>query len=95
MVLARVTGSVVATVKHTGLGSTKLLLVQPITTGMEAAGETQVAVDVVGAGEGEIVVVATGEPARRAANAEGPVDAAVVGIVDSLSSGGARTYAKP
>ena len=53
------------------------------------------AVDLVGAGEGEVVVVVRGSPAARAIDLEGvPVDAAIVGIVDAVRASGQTTYQK-
>lgn len=82
MIIGTVIGSVVSTRKHDALVGNKLLIVKPL----QAEGEGQskiVAVDVVGAGVGEIVLVATGSSARYACdNKNAPVDAAIVGIVD-------------
>ena len=84
MRLARVIGSVVATRKHPKLEGAKLLLAQPIDRDGQPQGGAQLAVDAVGAGVGELVLlVLEGRAAgaalgRRAA----PVDAAIVGIVD-------------
>ena len=94
MLLARVVGAVVASVKETRLTGTKLLLVQETGgDGAAAAGSPFVAVDLVGAGEGELVLVVRGSPAARALDVPGtPVDAAIVGIVDAVRSGGRLTY---
>ncbi len=84
MRLARVIGSVVATRKHRTLVGAKLLLTQPVDRDGQPVGEEQLAIDSVGAGVGELVLlVLEGRAAgaalgRRAA----PVDAAIVGIVD-------------
>ncbi len=84
MRLARVIGSVVATRKHRKLDGAKLLLTQPMDRDGQPQGGAQLAVDAVGAGVGELVLlVLEGRAAgaalgRRAA----PVDAAIVGIVD-------------
>ncbi len=86
MYLAKVTGVIVSTTKHDSLNGTKLLLVARLNEHNQVTGDTLVAVDCVGAGNGEIVVVTTGSSARRSSNREDSVtDAAVVGIVDSLS----------
>jgi ethanolamine utilization protein EutN len=74
----RVTGSTVATVKAPGLDRFALLTVTP-----EDGGASLVAVDTLGAGEGDVVLVATGGAARELDATRGaPVDAAVVAIVD-------------
>ena len=84
MRLARVIGSVVATRKNGALDGASLLLTQPVDRDGRPVGETRLAVDAVGAGVGELVLlVLEGRAAavvlgRRAA----PVDAAIVGIVD-------------
>ena len=79
MQLCRVTGSTVATVKAPGLSQFTLLNVKP----EKGEGPEFVAVDTVGAGEGDLVLVATGSAARSVAGTEdSPIDAAVVGIVD-------------
>jgi ethanolamine utilization protein EutN len=76
---------VVATRKDDRLVGTKLLLVQLIELDGTLTGQPIVAVDSVGAGVGERVIYVTGSMAARAVSAEGaPVDAAIVGIVDSL-----------
>jgi len=87
MQIGRVIGTVVATEKHSKLEGAKLMLVQPLTLENAPRGVPLLAVDGVGAGVGERVLVvlegrAAGEAlGRRAA----PVDAAIIGIVDQLS----------
>ena len=84
MHLARVIGDVVATQKDANLSSIKLLIVQPITPEGEPAGRPLVAVDSVGAGVGENVFFVRGKEASFPFYpAEPPVDAGIVGIVDS------------
>jgi ethanolamine utilization protein EutN len=96
MILARVLGEVWATRKHAALDGRKLLIVAPYAIEGGGRGRDQlVAVDPVGAGVGEDVVVCLGDPARRAAaRAFGqpgpvplPVDAAVMAIVDRVEFG--------
>ena len=84
MRLARVVGSVVATRKQSALVGARLLLAQPIDADGGPAGDTQLAVDAVGAGPGEVVLlVLEGRAAGTALGRPGaPVDAAIVGIVD-------------
>jgi ethanolamine utilization protein EutN len=86
MQLARVVGTVVATRKHSAFEGGKLLLVQPCTPDGRPRGATLLAVDSVGAGEGEqVLVVLEGRAAGAALGRRGaPVDAAIVGIVDSV-----------
>ena len=86
MILAKVVGTVVATRKDDRLVSSKLLLVQPIDPRGKAQGNHLVAVDTVDAGFGETVLIVSGSSARTAAGLKDmPVDAAIVGIVDSVN----------
>ena len=86
MQICRVVGTVVSTQKNRKLEGAKLLLVQPLTLDGHARGVALIAVDSVGAGVGERVLVviegkAAGDALGRKAAA---VDAAVVGIIDSV-----------
>lgn len=82
MVVGKVVGSVVATRKNEKLVGSKFLIVEPLER-MTKEQERLVAIDNVGAGIGEIVLVAQGSAARIGCNlADSPVDAAIVGIVD-------------
>jgi ethanolamine utilization protein EutN len=84
MQLARVIGTVVVTPKDQKLNGVALLLVQPITPSREAVGKPLVAVDAVGAGVGEEVFFVRGKEASFPFHpTEVPVDAGIVGIVDS------------
>ena len=88
MQLARVIGDVVATRKDDKLTGLKLLVLQPLTPGREAAGRPLVAVDAVGAGVGEEVFFVRGKEASFPfVPGETPVDAGVVGIVDHWTLG--------
>lgn len=84
MFIGKVIGTVISTNKNENLTGCKFLIVEPMekmATNME--GERLVAVDNVGAGISEIVLVATGSAARvGTGNEKAPVDACVVGIVD-------------
>jgi len=87
MILARVIGTLVSTQKHRKLESAKLLLVQPLTLDDAPRGTALLAIDSVGAGVGEKVLVviegrAAGAALRRKA---APVDAAIIGIVDRVA----------
>jgi ethanolamine utilization protein EutN len=95
MVIAKVVGSAVATLKHELLKTNKLLLVRPADPEGNATGETFLALDLVGAGEGELVIVSQGSSARMATghNAS-PADAAIVGILDSLRVEGTTVFRK-
>jgi ethanolamine utilization protein EutN len=95
MIIAKVVGLAVATIKHETLKTTKLLLVQPADPSGIGRGEPFLAVDLVGAGEGELVVVSQGSSARVVTGLNSsPIDAAIVGILDSLRFEGAISYRK-
>lgn len=95
MIIGRVVGSAVATLKHEGLNTTKLLVVRPADVQGHPLGDAFLAVDLVGAGEGEVVFVSQGSSARTAmGDATSPSDAAIVGILDSLRVDGAVSFRK-
>jgi ethanolamine utilization protein EutN len=86
MILGRVLGAVVATIKDPHLQGHKLLLVQPLGAGARPDGAPVVAVDLVGAGPGDgVLVVQEGGSARLVLGCETtPVEAVVVGQVDRV-----------
>ena len=84
MILARVVGTVVATRKDERLEGRKLLVCRPVSPEGVPEGGFLVAVDTVGAGYQETVLLVGGSSARMAAGKESPVDSAVVGIVDEV-----------
>jgi len=92
--IARVIGSVVSTIKADALTGAKLLVVAPL--GETHAAEPYVAVDTVGAGRGEVVLVATGGAARLAErqSSQAPVDSTIVAIVDRLETEAWVNYVK-
>jgi ethanolamine utilization protein EutN len=104
MFIARVTGHVVATQKDKTLGGQKLLVVEPLNVtfdpgaaakpaGLGNTGRAIVALDVVGCGEGQIVLVTQGSSARMTEKTRDlPADAVVVGIVDSAVFAGQTLY---
>jgi ethanolamine utilization protein EutN len=104
MRLAKVVGQVVATVKEPGLDGFKILLVEDLDASDPQIGisqrepfdaEAYPAIDVVGAGEGEVVLVTAGSAARvPSAAGRTATDAAVVAIVDSVIVGGEVTFKK-
>lgn len=90
MKLGLITGHVVATRKDENLVGAKLLIIQPILPGGAAAGQPVIAVDTVGAGIGETIIYVIGSVASRATqHPNAPIDAAIVGIVDSVDCPGA------
>ncbi len=84
MILARVLGTVVATRKDERLEGRKLLVCRPVSPGGTPEGSYLVAVDTVGAGYLETVLIVSGSSARMAGGKESPLDAAIVGIVDAV-----------
>lgn len=86
MLIALVIGTVVASRKHERLVGSKIQIVQPVEPdGKTPRGETLVAVDAVGAGVGELVLVVQGSSARKALDNElSPVDATIIGIIDQV-----------
>ena len=85
MIICRVIGHVWATKKEESLSGTKMMVVQQTDELGNDLKDLFVAVDVVGAGIGERVLVVNGSTARRALGKDDiPIDAAIVGIIDSL-----------
>ena len=86
MQLARVIGTVVATVKNETLEGRKFLIVQTLDADLKPKGSPQVALDAVGAGEGELVFWCRGKEASFPFKRDStPTDCTIVGIVDSNS----------
>lgn len=99
MFLAKVEGAVVSTKKDANMSGRKLLLLRPQLvdekdpTQFRAGSNTIVAVDSVGAGAGELVLFCQGSSARLAGGLkEAPVDAVIIGIVDSVDVLGKQIY---
>jgi ethanolamine utilization protein EutN len=85
MHLARVVGTVVATVKSEALEGRKLLIIQPIDTTHQDTGKTMVAIDAIGAGVGETVFWCRGKEASFPFDPKQvPTDCTIVGIVDTI-----------
>ena len=96
MLLGRVIGTVVSSRKESTLEGLKLLVVRACDTGGEPSGATVVAADAVGAGQGEVVLYASGSSARQTEVTHNrPVDATVMAIVDLVEVGGEDHYRKP
>ncbi len=99
MFLARVQGQVVASEKDPAIRGMKLLVVEPLRVDYDAdaggtfdvTGRAIVAIDRIGAGEGQLVLIVQGSSARLAEGCNRmPVDAVVVGLVDQAVVGGRR-----
>lgn len=84
MIICQVIGHVWATKKEEGLTGLKLMVVQETETA-KGEGNIFVAADIISAGIGDRVLVITGSTARRALGSDSrPVDATIVGIIDSI-----------
>lgn len=95
MKLAVVTGQIVCTVRHQGLAHDKLLMVEMIDAQGNPDGQCAVAIDSIGAGTGEWVLLVSGSSARQAHRSElSPVDLCVIGIVDEVVAGGKVVFHK-
>ncbi len=95
MIMGKVVGNVVSTQKDTGLNGYKLLIVQNVDLDIKLKPAYLVAVDAIGAGMDELVVVVQGSSARITKQTEGkPVDAAIIAIVDSVEISGKYVYEK-
>ncbi len=82
MIIGKIVGSVISTRKNEKLVGNKFMIVEPI-DGMTSGTNRIVAIDNIGAGIGETVLVAQGSAARIGCGLESaPVDAAIVGIID-------------
>jgi ethanolamine utilization protein EutN len=102
MFLARVTGNVVASQKDKSLNGQKLFVVEPLNVKYDDSGSPAslgntgraiVAIDVVGAGEGQLVLIVQGSSARMTDVTKNmPADAVIVGIVDSAQYAGKTFY---
>ena len=95
MLFARVIGNVVCTRKDEKLVGTKLMLVQPVDLSGAAKGTPLVAVDAVGSGEGEFVLLVQGSSARQTRQTEGnPVDCTIFAVVDYVDKDGKVLFSK-
>ncbi len=95
MKLAKVIGTVVATVKDSSLVGCKIMMIQPLTDEMKASGDAIAAIDTVRAGPDDLVYWVTGrEAALPLPDPFAPVDATIVGIVDSVDIEGKGIFEK-
>lgn len=87
MFLGKVIGHVWATKKYEALHSFKLMFIQPVNSELKSTGEPIVAVDTVGAGPGEVIYYITASEAVIPLPVDmAPVDASIVGIVDTINT---------
>jgi len=95
MLIARVIGTTVATVKDEKLVGRKLLIVRQTDERGVESGKPFVAIDAVGAGVGELVLTAAGSSARQTTvTKDTPVDAVIMAVIDSLEVGGEIVFRK-
>ena len=95
MLIVRVIGTTVSTIKDEKLQGKKLLVVQPTDEAGEAGGKPFVAIDTVGAGVGDLVLTASGSSARQTTiTKDTPVDAVIMAVIDSLDVNGKVTFRK-
>ena len=96
MQVCKVIGNVVSTEKDESIKGFKLLIVQPVDmTDMKLMGDPFVAIDAVGAGDGEIVLVVTGSSSRLTAmTKDRPTDATIQAIIDFILINGKEIYKK-
>ncbi len=95
MNLGKVVGMVVATRKESSMDGLRFMLVRHLDEQGKETGGQVVAADAVGAGPGEVVLVASGSSARQTqATDKRPCDAVIMAIVDSWDVGGAVKYRK-
>jgi len=97
--IAQVTGSIVATQKTATMTGHKLLVVEPYRldektrSGLVSTGRTFIAVDTLGAGEGQFVLVTQGSSARLTPETKSlPIDAVVIGLVDTVRVDGREVF---
>jgi microcompartment protein CcmK/EutM len=101
MFVAKVTGPVVATQKVETMTGHKLLVVEPYRLDAQGrkslitTGRTFVAVDTVGAGEGEFVLITQGSSARLTPETKNlPIDTVIIGIIDAVQVDGKEVFQK-
>ena len=86
MLIARVIGDMVATQKHPSHEGRNIFLVQPLNLDYSNRGDAMVALDAVGAGVGDLVLVTTDGYAAMSSlgRMQSPIDSAVIGIIDRI-----------
>jgi microcompartment protein CcmK/EutM len=95
MLIAKVVGSAVATIKDENLNGTKLLVVRETDVRGEPIGKPLVAIDTVDAGVSDLVLIASGSSARQTSvTKDRPVDAVIMAVLDSLEVNGEITFRK-
>lgn len=95
MIVATVAGTVVSTRRADGIASARYLLVDQCDQHVQRKNDYLVALDLIGAKNGEVVLVSQGSPCRQTPSTENkPMDAVIVGIIDLIDVQGNMVYAK-
>ena len=95
MLIAKVVGLVVSTIKYDTLTGSKLLIVQETDINGKTIGMPTVAIDAVDAGEGDVVLIVQGSAARQTDFTRNqPVDSLIVGIIETLHVNNKVTFRK-
>jgi carbon dioxide concentrating mechanism protein CcmL len=95
MILARVVGTVVCSTRNDGMEGARYLLVEKTNKHGEKKGDYLVALDIIGTGNDELVLVTEGSPSRETpGTVNKPCDALVVGIVDLVDENDEVIYRK-
>lgn len=95
MLIVRVIGTTVSTIKDEKLQGKKLLIVQPADEAGKTSGKPFVAIDTVDAGVGDLVLTASGSSARQTTiTKDTPVDAVIMAVIDSLEVNGEVSFRK-
>ncbi|MBN2413907.1 EutN/CcmL family microcompartment protein [candidate division KSB1 bacterium] len=95
MEIGKIVGTVVSTVKDKKLSGSKLLIVNITSADGKPTSNHVIAVDTVGAGTGELVIIVRGSSARQAQNMETvPTDTSIIGIIDTLEYEGKVVFQK-
>jgi microcompartment protein CcmK/EutM len=95
LIVGEVVGTIVATRKEERLRGLKFQIVKILSVDLKATGQFLVVADAVGAGHGEMVLCAQGSSARLTEKTrETPVDAVIIGIVDTIELRGEKVFEK-
>ncbi|MDL1898599.1 ethanolamine utilization protein EutN [Anaerolineae bacterium CFX7] len=95
MLICRVVGNVVSTIKDEKLTGKKILIVREATAENELVGKPLAAIDTVDAGIGDLVLIAQGSSARQTTSTKDtPTDAVIMAIIDELAMDGKITFKK-
>ena len=95
MLIARVIGTTISTIKNEKLEGRKLLILRPTDETGKPTGQPYVAVDTLDAGIGDLVLTAHGSSGRQTdITSNSPVDAVIMAVIDHLEVGGEVVYRK-